>query len=207
MFPDLASSSIRRSLRLASGLVLFVYITAHLVNHSLGLVSLGTAEAGLEIAVEVWSSWPGTVLLYGAAAIHFLLALWSVYERRTFRLPPLELLRIALGFMLPILLIGHAANTRLAWELFQMPSDYARVVTNLWVADQRGMQLGLLAPGWLHGASDCISSSAGGRSIAACATRCSPSPCCCRCSRGSASSPWDGSSPPTRRPPRRPSSI
>jgi adenylate cyclase len=136
---------------LASGLVLFVYITAHLVNHSLGLVSLGTAEAGLEIAVEVWSSWPGTVLLYGAAAIHFLLALWSVYERRTFRLPPLELLRIALGFMLPILLIGHAANTRLAWELFQMPSDYARVVTNLWVADQRGMQLGLLAPGWLHG--------------------------------------------------------
>jgi adenylate cyclase len=151
LFPDLASSSIRRSLRLASGLVLFTYITAHLVNHSLGLVSLNTAEAGLEIAVEVWSSWPGTVLLYGAAAIHFLLALWSVYERRTFRLPPLELLRIALGFTLPILLIGHAANTRLAWELFEMPSDYARVVTNLWVADQRGMQLGLLAPGWLHG--------------------------------------------------------
>ena len=26
--------------------------------------------------------------------------------------------------MLPILLIGHAANTRLAWELFGMPSDY-----------------------------------------------------------------------------------
>lgn len=151
MFPDLASSSIRRSLRLASGLVLFVYITAHLVNHSLGLVSLQTAEAGLEIAIEVWSSWPGTVLLYGAAGVHFLLALWSVYERRTFRLPPLELLRIALGFMLPILLIGHAANTRLAWELFQMPSDYARIVTNLWVADQQGMQLGLLAPGWLHG--------------------------------------------------------
>lgn len=151
MFPDLASSSIRRSLRLASGLVLFFYITAHLVNHSLGLVSLDTAEAGLAIAIEVWSSWPGTVLLYGAAAVHFLLALWSVYERRTFRLPPLELLRIALGFMLPVLLIGHAANTRLAWELFQMPSDYARIVTNLWLADQQGMQLGLLAPGWLHG--------------------------------------------------------
>jgi adenylate cyclase len=151
LFPDLPSSSIRRSLRLASGLVLFTYITAHLVNHSLGLVSLGTAEAGLEIAIEVWSSWPGTVLLYGAAATHFLLALWSVYERRTFRLPPLELLRIALGFTLPILLIGHAANTRLAWELFQMPSDYARIVTNLWVADQQGMQLGLLAPGWVHG--------------------------------------------------------
>jgi adenylate cyclase len=144
-------SWIRRTLRLASGLVLFTYITAHLVNHALGLISLDTAEAGLEFAVEVWSSVPGTLLLYGAFAIHFLLALWSVYERRTFRLPPLELLRIALGFMLPVILIGHAANTRLAWELFQMPSDYARIVTNLWVSDQQGMQLGLLAPGWLHG--------------------------------------------------------
>jgi adenylate cyclase len=144
-------SWIRRTLRLASGLVLFGYITAHLVNHALGLISLETAEAGLEFAIEVWSSLPGTLLLYGAAAIHFLLALWSVYERRTFRLPPLELVRITLGFMLPILLIGHATNTRLAWELFNLPSDYARVVTNLWVADQQGMQLGLMAPGWIHG--------------------------------------------------------
>ena len=39
----------RRSLRLASGLVLFTYITAHLVNHALGLVSLKTAEAGARI--------------------------------------------------------------------------------------------------------------------------------------------------------------
>jgi hypothetical protein len=31
-----------------------------------------------------------------------------------FRLPPLELLRIALGFTLPVPLIGHDAKTRLA---------------------------------------------------------------------------------------------
>ena len=141
----------RRSLRLASGLVLFTYITAHLINHALGLISLKTAEAALEFAVEVWSSPLGTVLLYGAFAIHFVLALWSVYERRTFRLPPLELLRIALGFTLPIMLIGHAANTRLAWELFGMPSDYARVVATLWFTDTQGMQLGVMAPGWVHG--------------------------------------------------------
>ena len=140
-----------RSLRLASGLVLFTYITAHLVNHALGLISLKTAEAGLEFAIEVWSSWPGTVALYGAFGLHFLLALWAVYERRTFRLPPLELLRIALGFTMPVILIGHAAATRLAWELYQLPSDYAHVVTHLWLTDQQGMQLGLLAPGWLHG--------------------------------------------------------
>ena len=83
--------------------------------------------------------------------LHFMMALWAVYERRTFRLPPLELLRIALGFTMPILLIGHAASTRLAYELFGLSSDYTRVVSNLWATGSQGWQLGLMAPGWLHG--------------------------------------------------------
>ena len=83
----------RRNLRMGSGLVLFTYITAHFVNHALGLISLSTAEEGLGYAEYVWDSLPGTVVLYGAAAVHFMLALWAIYERRTFRLPPAELLR------------------------------------------------------------------------------------------------------------------
>ncbi len=85
------------------------------------------------------------MLLYGAAGTHFLLALWAVYDRRTFRLPPAELLRIALGFTLPIILIGHAANTRLAWELFELPSDYKRVVST--APDSRTRRVGSSADG------------------------------------------------------------
>ena len=136
---------------MGSGLVLFTYIGSHLVNHALGLYSLDVAERGLEVAIEVWYSKTGTAMLYGAAGIHFLLALWSIYDRRTFRLPPAELIRIALGFTLPIILIGHAADTRLAWELYELPSDYKRVISHLWVTDSQGRQLGLLAPGWIHG--------------------------------------------------------
>ncbi len=150
-FAGLTSSSTRRRLRMASGLILFTYIGMHLINHALGLISLGAAEHAMEYAVIVWYSLPGTILLYGAACVHFLLALWAVYERRTFRLPPVEILRIALGFTLPILLIGHAASTRLAYELFGLSSDYTRVVSNLWAMDAQGWQLGLMAPGWLHG--------------------------------------------------------
>lgn len=134
-----------------SGLVLFTYIGAHLVNHALGLISLDTAEAAMSFAVEVWGGTPGTFALYGAFATHFAMALWAVYERRTFRLPPLELLRIALGFTMPILLIGHAASTRLAYELYGLSSDYSRVVSNLVATGSQGWQLGLLAPGWVHG--------------------------------------------------------
>ena len=147
----LTSSWMRRTVRMTSGLILFAYLGSHLLNHALGLISLETAEHGMEYAIAVWYSLPGTVLLYGSAAAHFLLALWAVYERRTFWLPPIELLRIALGFTLPLLLIGHAVNTRLAYDLLGLASDYTRIVTNLWMIGNQGWQLGLMAPGWLHG--------------------------------------------------------
>ena len=83
--------------------------------------------------------------------VHVALAIVSVYERRTFRLPPLELLRIALGLWLPVMLIGHAVTTRLEYELVGAPSTYARVVSDLWARDGEWQHMGLLAPGWLHG--------------------------------------------------------
>jgi len=151
LFSERLFSSLRRTLRMASGLILFTYVGAHLLNHALGLISLGAAEAAMEYAVAVWYGLPGTILLYGAFATHFMMALIAVYERRTFRLPPLELLRIVLGFTMPILLIGHAAGTRLAYELFGLSSDYTRVVGLLFATGSQGWQLGLMAPGWLHG--------------------------------------------------------
>ena len=107
---DAAGSALvsRRNLRLASGLTLFAYAGLHLVNHALGLHSLAAAEAMLAVAVRVWSSVPGTLLLYGAGAIHVGLAFLALYERRTLRMPPIEALRYALGFAIPLLLITVA---------------------------------------------------------------------------------------------------
>jgi len=141
----------RRDLRLASGLTLFVYVAAHLTNHALGLISLTSAQRGLDIAVRVWQSLPGTLLLYGAAAVHLTLAFAAIYARRTLRMPTVELIRILLGLGIPLLLIGHAIATRIAYELYDASPDYTRVVWALWSSDNEGRQLALLVPGWLHG--------------------------------------------------------
>jgi adenylate cyclase len=141
----------RRDLRLGSGLVLFVYISAHLTNHALGILSIDLAELGLRVAVAAWHSAVGTELLYGAAAIHLTLAMIAVYERRTLRMPFAEALRIALGFAMPLLLIGHFATTRVGFELYGFDPDYHRIVRALWKSGSEGRQLALLAPGWLHG--------------------------------------------------------
>jgi NTE family protein len=140
-----------RDLRLVSGLVLFAYVTAHLANHALGLVSVNVAEVGLRTAVAFWHTFFGPALLYGAAAIHLALAMVAVYERRTLRMPAPEALRIALGFGIPLLLIGHLTSTRFAFELYGLRSDYARIVWALWTSDSEWRQLVLLAPAWLHG--------------------------------------------------------
>src|SRR5437773_6877650 len=141
----------RQDLRLGSGLILFAYVAAHLANHALGLISVEVAEQGLRVAVAVWHSLPGTVLLYGAAGVHITLAFVSLYERRTLRMPPLELLRIALGLGTPTLLIAHIVTTRLAFETYGTHPDYAHIVWTLWHSNRECRQMALLVPGWLHG--------------------------------------------------------
>src|SRR6266487_2053627 len=83
--------------------------------------------------------------------MHLARVVVAVHERRTLRIPAAEALPVALGFGIPLLLIGHLTSTRFAFELYGLHSDYARIVWALWTSDGEGRQLALLAPGWLHG--------------------------------------------------------
>ncbi len=141
----------RRGLRLGSGIALFAYVATHLANHAVGLVSLEATEAVRIWFVALWRSVPGTTLLYGAAAIHITLAFSSVYERRSLRLPAAEIARLVLGFSIPLLLVRHAAGTRIAYELYEQRDTYARVVWVLWSSNAGLDQLALLFIAWTHG--------------------------------------------------------
>jgi adenylate cyclase len=143
--------SVLRRLRLLTGLVMFAYIAIHLANHALGIISLALAESGLRLEMALWRTTVVTLLLYGAAALHFSLALWTLYSRREWRLPWVEILRLASGFSFPLLLIGHAVATRLGDTLFGITPSYGIVIENLLMTGRQGMQLALLAPGWVHG--------------------------------------------------------
>jgi adenylate cyclase len=140
-----------KTLRLLTGLIMFAYITIHLLNHGLGNISLAVAEAGLRLEMAFWRTPIMTLLLYGAVAIHFLLALWTLYSRADWKMPWVELLRLASGFSFPLLLINHAVTTRLGDTLFGIKPSYALIIANLLAAGMQGMQIALMAPGWLHG--------------------------------------------------------
>ena len=76
-----------RRLRLAAGLIMLCYLTLHFIMHALGNVSLEAMQWGTRIHDFVWHSTPGTIVLYGAFVIHFTLALYALYARRSFRIP------------------------------------------------------------------------------------------------------------------------
>ncbi|WP_158939888.1 hypothetical protein [Burkholderia sp. S171] len=142
---------ISRHLQLASGVVLLTYLFLHLVNHALGIWSLDLAGRGLILAIKLWHSTPGTILLYGSAALHFSLALRTLYGRRHWVLPVTEWIRLWAGLSLPLLLIRHAVGTRLAASLYGFEPDYEKIVIALISSGTQGLQLALLAPGWVHG--------------------------------------------------------
>jgi hypothetical protein len=87
-----------RRLRLTSGLVMLGYMMMHLANRALGLVSLDAMEQTLLWVVAIWSQYPMLALLFGAFLVHYLLALWALWQRGTLRLRFSELLQLVLGF-------------------------------------------------------------------------------------------------------------
>ena len=92
-----------RRLRLAAGLIMLSYLTLHLSMHALGNVSFEAMQWGTRVHDFIWHSVPGTIVLYGAFAIHFSLALYALYARRSFRMGAGELVRLVLGFsILPL---------------------------------------------------------------------------------------------------------
>ena len=146
--------SIVRRFRLGSGLILFSYVFLHFLNHSLGNISLEAMERGAVIAEWIWRGPVGTVALYGAFAIHFSLALWAIYIRRHLRMGWMEGLRLALGLLIPVLIVQHAVGIRLAYSFFDVHRIYRHVLANIWVTSPEvaGLrQFAVFWIAWLHG--------------------------------------------------------
>src|SRR5215467_4264553 len=99
-----------RQLRLASGLVMLAYVTMHLLNHAVGLISLTAMEDVLWYVFRFWTNRLAQFALYGSFVVHYGLALSALWQRRSLRLRVSELSQIVLGFLIPILLARHVVG-------------------------------------------------------------------------------------------------
>jgi adenylate cyclase len=142
-----------RQVRLACGLVMFSYIFSHFFNHALGNLSYDTMEAWLAFHVWWWRIPIVNFTLYAAAAIHFGLGLWALYQRRHFRYTIIEITQIVFGLSIPLLLASHFGIVRLGGLMFgRDPPMYAAPLLAYWVARPYmvAVQFVLLTVAWTH---------------------------------------------------------
>jgi adenylate cyclase len=144
---------VAQRIRLIAGLVLFVYVTTHLLNHALGLVSLQAMEEGRLVFLAAWRNPIGQLLLYGALLVHFALAHWALYRRRDLRMPAGEILRIALGLTIVPLLAVHIIGTRGANLVAGVNDFYTYVLLIHWKFETHHIwfQSAALFAAWIHG--------------------------------------------------------
>jgi adenylate cyclase len=142
-----------RRLRLLSGLVMLAYVTMHLANHAVGLISLKAMEDVLWYIFRIWTNRPAQLLLYSSFLVHYALALYALWQRRTLRLRLSELSQIVLGFGIPLLLVRHVVVTRISDSFFHTDVGYYAYL--LWVyfvrsPDHGLVQMLVLVVAWGH---------------------------------------------------------
>jgi adenylate cyclase len=142
-----------RRLRLISGLVMLAYVTMHLLNHAVGLISLETMENVLWYIFRIWTNRPAQMLLYSSFLVHYALALYALWQRRTLRLHASEMSQLVLGFAIPLLLIRHVVVTRISDSFFHTDVGYYAYL--LWVYFVRSpehgvVQMLVLVVAWGH---------------------------------------------------------
>ena len=125
-------ATVRGRLRLASGLVMLAFVMMHMLAHVALLVSFEWADATLAVLMAPWRTIPGTVLLAVAFLVHYFNALWSIYARRSLRMPRWELWQIVLGVAIPLLLALHVMGTRVAELAADVHTTYASILLTFW---------------------------------------------------------------------------
>jgi adenylate cyclase len=141
-----------RNVRLWTGLILFVFVTTHLVNHALLLISIDAANQGRDVFLAVWRNPVGTTVLLASLAIHMGLAFWALYARHTLRMHPWEAIQLILGFAIPFQLITHVVGTAFIAQQFGTVDNYFYILWVFWIASPIDgvLQTTTIVVAWVH---------------------------------------------------------
>lgn len=141
--------------RAGAGLVLFVYTSLHLLNHSAGIAGIDMMKAASVLLHAPWNNPVGKLVLYGAFIAHILASIGGIITRTSWRLAPWQWGQLLSGLLIPLLLAMHITGTGLIPVLFPGApgTTYDSVLRIMWLdAPSIGaMQIALLIVVWAHG--------------------------------------------------------
>ncbi|WP_282151770.1 adenylate/guanylate cyclase domain-containing protein [Ruegeria atlantica] len=138
-------------LRIGSGLVLFAFAFFHFINIGLGLFHTDYLHGMQDARHVITRHDVGSIILYAALLIHAGLALYSISQRRTLRMPFSTGLQMVLGLLIPLQLISHIVQTRYANTVYDVNDEMGYIIVLMWPSYAVWMQSLLLLVVWVHG--------------------------------------------------------
>jgi adenylate cyclase len=151
----LFSRLIVRRVRLASGLLLLLFVAGHLSNLALGLVSVDAMQRGRGLLLMPWQTGFGQALLLAAAIVHAGLGLASLASRHSLAMSRTDWVQLLLGLATPPLLVNHVVGLQVTSDLAaRFSAGYGYVLAVYWrYAPLLALQqLLVVVIVWAHGA-------------------------------------------------------
>ncbi|MEA3192764.1 MAG: adenylate cyclase [Betaproteobacteria bacterium] len=144
-----------RNLRLATGLVLMLFVTGHMANLMLGMHSLAAMEHWRPWLMGPWRSALGQGLLVGSALIHIALGIYAISTRRSLAMSKTDGVQLCLGLATPPLLLNHAIVMHMAGEVTpNFDATYGQMLAVYWSFSPGYalQQLCVVMVVWIHAA-------------------------------------------------------
>ena len=136
------AQTLRNRLRLGSGIIMFVFVFGHLLNHMFGLVSVRAMQDATAVLLDPWRTWPGTVVLAAAFLIHIYIAVSAFWRRRTFRMKRWEMVQLYFGLAIPPILAAHIAANGVLPEISTYNASYMETLATFAVYEPwRGIMM------------------------------------------------------------------
>ncbi len=130
--------------------MLFTFAFFHFINIGLGLFHTDYLHGMQDGRKAVTRHDIISVVLYVALLLHAGLALYSISQRRTLRMPFSTGLQIILGLLIPLQLISHIVQTRFAHEVFDVNDEMGYIIILMWPSTAVWMQSLLVLVVWVH---------------------------------------------------------
>ncbi|BCH30204.1 hypothetical protein MesoLjLc_21340 [Mesorhizobium sp. L-8-10] len=141
-----------KRIRIVSGLVLFAFVTMHLLNVAFGLHSIASMDRARPFLMGMWTNPVGSIVLGLCLAAHFVLGLGAIYHRNTLRLSPTDAVQLTAALAIVPLLTPHVVGTVIAAR-FGIVNNFSTLIPYFWIdKPAEGLrQVLLLAILWIHG--------------------------------------------------------
>jgi len=140
-------------LRIASGIVLFVFVFGHLISVAFGLWSLEAMEWARVWIMGPWTNPIGGPILLISLLLHMGLGLWALYWRNTLWMNWSDSAQALLGLAILPLLMPHLVGTGFSRAFVDIEPTFSWVLAVYWIfAPALGIQQVIaLIVIWLHG--------------------------------------------------------